>query len=283
VDFVGKEVRRGAPLAAVFSQEVYAAKLELVALLEQSKLAAPARGSFAEAEQTARHSLLEAGRRRLRLWDVGGAEIRRIEKTGVASRTFTLSAPRSGTVLSKQAYPGIYVDPSLELYVISDLKKLWVRADVYESDVPYVKLGQAAKLELSGAAGPPRTAQVTFIPPTIDEATRTLEVRLDLDNRDRSVRPGSFATVEIELDLGESLAVPEDSVIHAGPRDIVFVVHGRHIQPREVRLGPLVGSFYKVEAGVESGERVAVGAQFLLDSESRLRATSGAGPGHAGH
>jgi membrane fusion protein, copper/silver efflux system len=117
----------------------------------------------------------------------------------------------------------------------------------------------------------------------VEEATRTLKARFDLKNPDGSIRPGAFATAELALDLGKGLAVPEDAVIHAGARSIVFVVAGNRIEPRRIVLGPVVDAMYRVERGLSAGEKVAVGAQFLIDSESRLRATSGAGAGHGGH
>jgi Cu(I)/Ag(I) efflux system membrane fusion protein len=174
----------------------------------------------------------------------------------------------------------MYVDPATELYTISDLSRLWLLADLYDRDAPFVRVGATARISVAGERAP-RTAKVTFLAPTIDQTTRTLQARFELDNKDGSLRPGAFASVELELALGAGLAVPETAVIRTGTRAIVFVVHGEHIEPREVTLGPQSGSFYRVDAGLVAGERVATGAQFLLDSESRLRATSGAGAGHA--
>jgi Cu(I)/Ag(I) efflux system membrane fusion protein len=194
-----------------------------------------------------------------------------------------LTAPRSGIVVSRQAIAGMFIDPGTELYVVSDVSKLWVLADIYATDVPWMKLGTPASLSIEGMGSQPRTATVSFLPPTIEEATRTLKVRFDLDNRDGHLRPGAFATVELRVDLGSSLSIPEDAVIHAGNREIAFVVVGTSVEPRAVSLGPVVDGYYRVESGVVQGESVAVGAQFLIDSESRLRATSSPGTGHVGH
>jgi membrane fusion protein, copper/silver efflux system len=283
VDFVGKRVRQGQPLVTIYSQEVYAAELEFLSILEQPSSGVGLTGEFASAERRAREQLFAAARRRLSLWDVPKSEIERLERTRAPKRAFTLVAPRAGVVVAKQALAGMFIDPSVELYLISDVRKLWVLADVYGTDVPFLEKGGTARLSIEGTGSEPLAAKVSFIPPTIDEATRTLKVRFDVDNRDGRARPGAFATVEMDLRLGRGLAIPEDAVIHAGPRAIVFVVRDGNVEPREVVLGPNVSGSYRVEKGLRAGDQVATGAQFLLDSESRLRASSGPGAAHAGH
>jgi len=282
VDFVGKSVVAGAPLCSIYSQEVLAAQLEFLSILDQGANAVQPTGAFAGAEKRAREQLLAAARRRLALWDVPAPEIARLEATREPRRTFTLAAPRTGIVVAKQALAGMFIDPAVELYLISDIRKLWVLADLYESDVPGLELGDSASLSIEGVEGR-RSAAVAFVPPTVEEATRTLRIRFDLDNQDRTIRPGTFATVELDIELGRSLAVPEAAVIHAGRQSIVFAVLGERLEPRNVELGAVVEGFYAVKSGVAAGESVAVGAQFLIDSESRLRATSGQGPSHGGH
>lgn len=288
VDFVGREVRLGEPLCALYSQEVFAAELEFLSILERAGSVPKATGEFGQAEKDAQQQLLGAARRRLSLWDVPASEIDRLEKTREARRTFPLVAARKGVVVSKQAIAGTYVDPSIELYTISDLSNVWLLTDVYEADVPFVKVGQSAKITLQGESTP-IDAAVTFLPPTIDEASRTLKVRFDLPNKERRIRPGAFAQVTMDLHLDHGLGIPDSAVIRTGTRSIVFVVHGLHVEPREVVLGPLVGDRYHVVSGVQAGEQVATSAQFLLDSESRLQASTGAadggagGGGHAGH
>ena len=283
VEFIGKRVRQGQPLVTVYSQEVYAAELEFLSVLEQPAGSVGVTGEFASAERKARELLLAGARRRLSLWDVPKGEIERLEQTRVPKRTFTLASPRTGIVIAKQALLGMFIDPSVELYLISDVRKLWVLADIYGTDVPYLKLGDTARLRIEGTLPHAMPATVAFIPPTIDEPTRTLKVRFELDNREGHIRPGAFVTVEINLSLGHGLAIPEDAVVHAGPRSIVFVVGSERIEPREVSLGPNLAGRYRVEKGLKAGERVATGAQFLLDSESRLRASSAPGGVHGGH
>jgi membrane fusion protein, copper/silver efflux system len=281
-NFVGKSVKAGAPLCSIYSQEVYAAELEFLAVLDQTARSGSA-GPFAEAERKATERLVAAARHRLSLWDVPAVEIERLEQTRKPKRTFSLVAPRSGIIVSKQAIAGMFIDPGTELYVVSDVSRLWLLADVYAADVPWMRIGAPASLRIEGLESEPAKGTISFLPPTIDEVTRTLMVRFELDNREHRIRPGAFATVEMGIDLGSSLAIPEGSVIHAGDRAIVFVVNGREIEPRAVDLGPIADGYYRVVRGVEAGETVAVGAQFLIDSESRLRAASGPGPQHAGH
>jgi Cu(I)/Ag(I) efflux system membrane fusion protein len=267
VQYVGRRVTKGEPLVSLYSQEVYAAQLEL-ASIARSPVPSP--------------ELLAAARTRLALWEVPRSLVEQVEATGEPQRTFPVLSPRAGVVVAKQAFDGLFIDPSLELYTITDLSRVWVLADIYEADVALVKAGSAAHLTIEGQPAP-LAAKVAFLYPTIDEPTRTRKVRFELANPDGSVLPGAFVTVELELAIGRGLAVPESAVIRTGERAIAFVIHGTHAEPREVTLGPLVGDHYRVDAGLAAGERVATGAQFLLDSESRLRATSGAGGGHAGH
>lgn len=279
VNFVGQEVKSGAVLCSIYSQEVYAAEIEFLALLERQGAGMLGTGEFAQAEASAQRKLLEAARRRLLLWDVPKSEVARLERTREARRTFPLVAPRSGIVVAKQAIEGMYVDPSMELYLLSDLSRVWVLADVYERDLAAVKLGDKAELTIEGVSQTIE-GKVAFIPPTLEEATRTIKIRFELDNADRRFRPGSFATVNMDLPLGKGLAVPDSAVIQTGVRSIVFVVGEKAAEPREVKLGPLAGGFYRVDDGLSAGEKVATGAQFLLDSESRLGATGGK-TGHA--
>lgn len=267
VQFVGQKVKKGQALVSLYSQDVYAAQLEL-ASLTRSAIRSP--------------ELLEAARKRLTLWEVPASIILKVEESGEPQRRFPIVAPVSGVVIAKQAFEGLFIDPSLELYTVSDLSRVWVSADIYESDVADVRLGTEARLTIEGIAEP-RTAKIEFLSPTIDERTRTRKARFELTNAEAVVMPGAFVTVEMAIGLGRGLAVAESAVIRTGARSIVFVLRGTYMEPREVKLGVRVGEYYRVQSGLAAGELVATGAQFLLDSESRLRATSGTGGGHVGH
>lgn len=171
----------------------------------------------------------------------------------------------------------------MELYQVTDLSTVWIWAEIYENEIGLVTPGQTAAITLSSAPGRRRDAVVSYVNPTVEPATRTLRVRFDVDNRDGALKPGIYATVELDIPLGEVLVLPEEAVIDTGERRVVFVeiAEGR-FQPREVTLGRKGERYYEVLGGLVGGERVAVSTQFLLDSESRLRATD-IGPAHGAH
>lgn len=287
-DFIGKPVQRGAVLAAIYSQAILAAQFEHVALMKEPR-ALFEDSALGDVEGKSWSKIIEASRKRLLLWDMPRAQIDRLEKTLEPQRTFPIIAPRAGTLVAKQAVLGNYVEPGAELFTISDLSSLWVLVDIYEADVGQVAIGREAKLTIEGTPDQ-IIAKISFVSPTIDESTRTLKVRLELPNPGGLLKPGAFATAELDLPLGRGVGLPESSVIRTGTRNMVFVVHTMpdgtaHIVPREVAIGPLVSGYFRVSSGVAVGEVVATGAQFLIDSESRLKATTGAAPagGHGGH
>jgi Cu(I)/Ag(I) efflux system membrane fusion protein len=207
--------------------------------------------------------------------------ISQLEQTRTPRRTVTINSPRDGVVIQKSAFKGVTVTPEMTLFVIADLSRVWVQADIYEYDIPHVRRGQEATLSLGSLPGKRLKGRVKFISPVVDETTRTTKVRFECDNRDLLLKPGMYATVELALDMGHGLAVPEDAVIDTGQRKIVFVAHGGgRFEPREVRLGNKADNIYPVLSGLTENELVATSAQFLLDSESRLKAAiGGAMPG----
>ncbi|MBL8992908.1 MAG: efflux RND transporter periplasmic adaptor subunit [Spirochaetia bacterium] len=274
-DFIGRQVKAGEVLCTLYSQDVYSAETEFLSILNRSSNSGAAFPSSSEGDP-----LLEAARKRLLLWDVPESEVRRLESSREAQRSFPLLSPRSGSIVSKTAIQGMFVEPGMELYTLADLSVVWVLADIYEADAEFVHKGDVARLTVEGREGV-LTANISFLSPTIEESTRTIKARFQLDNRSATLRPGAFVKVEIDLPLGFGLAVPESAVIRTGERAIVFVVAGDELEPREVILGPLSGEYYRVQSGLKAGERVASGAEFLLDSESRIRATSSKGGGHA--
>lgn len=270
VDFIGKPVKKGEPLLAIFSPELVATQQEyLLALRAQQQLAA---STLPQVERGGRE-LLEAARQRLLVWDVSPADVQGLERTGQVRRTLDLHAPTSGFVLGKTVFHGMRVMPQDTLFDIVDLSHLWVVADVYEADLPLVREGLAGSVQVSYLPGRSWRGVVSYVSPTVEGETRTVKVRLEIDNPDGALKPEMFADVELYSPAGRGLVVPESALIPSGEAQLVFVEQpdGR-LEPRQVRTGRRVGERFEVLQGLSEGERVVVSANFLLDSESSLRA-----------
>jgi Cu(I)/Ag(I) efflux system membrane fusion protein len=272
VNFTGEAVREGQPILSIYSPELLATQREFLLALESASESGTERDST---------SLLGAARSRLQLFDIDSAQIAELARTREAQRTLTLHSPITGFATGKPVLQGMYVEPGMELYTVADLSSVWIWADVTEEEISLVEPGQRARFEILSMPGA-RGGTVSYLQPTLDAATRTLRVRFDVDNADGALRPGMYATVILERPFGEVLALPEDAVIDTGRRRIVFVeVSEGRFQPREVTLGRKGDAHYEIVSGLAKGERVVVSAQFLLDSESRLRGV--ARPAHGSH
>lgn len=284
VNYVGQEVQKGQPLFTIYSQDLLAAQQEY--LSSKAALGRIPEAKVADPARNASRGLVAASRQRLELFDVPSGVLAEIDRTGVPDRYITITSPRRGTVVEKRALAGIAVDPMTPLYVIADLGRVWVLADVYERDMAQVKLGQDARLSVDALPGRKLAGKVTFVSPMVSDATRTAKARIEFDNAAGILKPGMYATVMIDVDLGEGIAIPEDAIIDTGERKIVFVAHdGGHFEPRSIEVGISVEGAVQVLAGLKEGESIAETGQFLLDSESRLRAAAGGGkaPAHKGH
>ena len=180
---------------------------------------------------------------------------------------------------------GTKVGPADTVYDLVDLSSVWVLADLYEADVPFVAVGQSAEMVLPYQPGRTWRGQVTYIYPTLDEKTRTAKARLEFLNSGNLLKPEMYADVTLKRNLGKVVAVPESAVISTGERMVVFVAKGNGLfEPREVTTGAKIRNYYEIRSGVAAGEKVVTGANFLLDSESKLRAAlSGAGSQLIGH
>ncbi|MDH5743710.1 MAG: efflux RND transporter periplasmic adaptor subunit, partial [Candidatus Aminicenantes bacterium] len=218
--------------------------------------------------------LLNLTRSRLEYWDISKTEIEKIEKTGVVRRTIQLKSQINGVVLHKAVVEGDKVGPGMDLFHIADLSKVWVEAAIYESELPLIKQGQKAEIEMDQLRGKTLDGKVDFIYPYLDQKSRANNVRLVFHNPDLVLKPDMFATVRIYVPAAsDSLAVPAESVIYSGKRQIVFVTKGDgKFEPREVKAGIESDDGYvQVVSGLFDGEEVVVSGQFLLDSESRTR------------
>lgn len=269
VDFIGKYVKKGEPLLSIYSPDLYATQQEY---LLARKAVRELGGN--EGDAAARSAaLVDAVRQRLLLWDIRPEEIATLEKEGIARRDVDLYSDESGYVLAKVALHGMRVTPADSLFDIADLSRVWVMADVYEADLSSVRLGMAATIETASAPGQRLRGRVTFISPTVEAATRTTKVRVEIENPGGRLKPDMFADVTLDVDLGSALVVPESAIIDAGARKLAFVDLGEgRYEPREVTLGARADLGFVVLKGLSAGERVVVAANFLIDSESSLRA-----------
>jgi Cu(I)/Ag(I) efflux system membrane fusion protein len=222
---------------------------------------------------------VEAARQRLALWDISPDQIARIEKTRKPIRDFVVYSQVNGIVSAKTAFQGNKVMPSETLYEITDLSSVWVLADLYEINVPFVKIGNSATITLSYDPSRIFKGRVSFINPNVDEKSRTVKVRIVLENPSGLLKPDMYADVIFGGQLGQGVAVPDSAVMGTGEREIVFIAKGNGLfEPREVKTGIKVRGFYEIKKGVKAGEDVVTGANFLLDSESKLKAAiSGSG------
>ena len=280
VNYTGKLVKKGQPLFTLYSPDLLATQQEYVlALKARERLA---ESSIPEVRSGA-VSLVQASKSRLSLWDISDDQIHEMEKTGEFKKALTLYSPYSGFVIKKDINEGMKVMPDKELYTIADLSNVWVNLDIYEYDIPLIKIGQSASLNLSYDPGQVFTGKVSYIYPYLDEKTRTLKVRLEFPNPDFKLKPDMYANAEIKADAGKHLAVPEDSVLDSGIRKLVFVDKGSgHFESKEVKLGAKMNGYYQVLSGLNEGEKVASSSVFLLDSESRLSEAMGAMAGMPG-
>ncbi len=282
VDYTGKLVEKGQPLFSVYSPELVSTQEEyLLAINAQKSLEKSSIGEVAAGAST----LLESAKRRLRLWDISEKQIEELERSGKITKTLTFYSPIHGYVVEKMAVRGLKVMPGMNLYQIADLSTVWVLADIYEYEIPFVKVRQEATVTLTYYPGEIFKGRVTYIYPSLTPETRTAKVRLEFSNPGEKLKPGMYANVNLHSGAGRQLAVPEEAVMDAGAEQIVFVARaGGYFEPRQVALGAKVGDRFIVLRGLTEGEKVVTSGNFLIDSESRLKsAASGmAGMGHGG-
>jgi RND family efflux transporter MFP subunit len=270
VDFTGQVVRRGQTMVTVYSPEMLASQQELLLARKARDLMSsnplPSASSHGD-------SLFAAARQRLQLWGLSDQQIERVLETGEPIRSIALSAPASGFVMEKNAFPNQKVTPDSDLYTIADLSRIWVVADVYEADILSIQVGQTATVQVPYAAGDTRlSAKVTYIQPEVDPATRTIKVRLELPNPGTRLKPDMFVNAEFSVAGVERLTVPADAVLDAGDRQTVFVDRGNgYLEPRQVHIGQRLGDRIAIASGLRAGERVVASGTFLVDSESQLR------------
>lgn len=269
VDFVGQAVRRGQPLFSLYSPSLLATANEYVLALQTRDAMVKAGASERDGA-----SLVESARRKLELWDVPADELERLERTRTPSRTITFRSPIGGVVTAKNIVQGAAVKAGDTPYEITDLAEVWVMADAYESDVPNLRVGLPAALTLRAYPGRTFRGMVAFVDPQLDPATRTTKVHMHFPNPGEVIKPAMFGEVVLEFGRHKGLLIPADAVLRAGTRDVVFLALGEgKFAPREVQLGARNGNDVEVVRGIRAGEQVVTRANFLVDSESQLRAS----------
>jgi RND family efflux transporter MFP subunit len=271
VNYLGQPVRKGEPLFQIYSPELVQTEQELLSALQYVDRMAKASSEA----RTRAEMLVEAARARLRYWDITKDQVARLEKTGEAFRTLALVSPASGIVMKRmEGLEGMAVRPGMELLHIADISSLWLTAQVYEDQFPWLKVGSPASISLTYFPGETFHGRVRYIEPQVSEKTRTLGLTLDVPNPDGRLRAGMYATVEFAPIVAKNaLVIPSRAVIRTGERDVVVVSLGEgRFEARDVELGAHGEGFVQVQKGLHEGEKVVTSAQFFFDSESNLQA-----------
>jgi Cu(I)/Ag(I) efflux system membrane fusion protein len=289
VDYTGRYVKKGEPLAEIFSPELLATQQEFINTKKWAgKQATPtkqaghnhdAKADTPEPVSVMKQMLekdatvtLEAARQRLRLWDISEKQIKKIEETGQPVRTLTLYSPASGYITQKMAIQGMKVMPGEKLFDVADLSRIWIVADIYEYELSAVRVGQPVKITLSYFPGQEWASRIDFIYPVFSAETRTAKVRLTLSNPGGALKPQMFTNVEIRIDMGRKLMIPDSAVMDTGKGQVVYVDRGNgFFEPREIRTGLRADGAVEVLRGLKAGEKVASSANFLIDSEAQLK------------
>jgi membrane fusion protein, copper/silver efflux system len=274
INYTGSYVKSGEPLAEIYSPELLATQREFLDALKWKNSAKKDSEIGALLVKDA-ETILEGARQRLRLWDITEEQIEKIQETGRPIRTLTLYSPTNGTVVQKMAVQGMKVMPGEKLFDIVDLSSIWVLADIYEYELPLIKVGVQAAISLAYLPGREFSSKIDYIYPTLAGETRTAKVRFSLPNPGGQLKPQMFTDVTLKINLGKRLVVPADAVIDTGLRQIVYVDKGEgNFEPREVSVGLKNDQMVEVIKGLRVGEKVASSANFLIDSEAKLKGIS---------
>ena len=267
----GDPIRKGQNLLSIYSPELVTTQNEY--LLALKNLKALEKSGFPELEVGARR-LLAASRQRLKYWDIPDSQIARLEETGEVQKTLTLVSPVNGIVTKRLVTQGMYIKAGMPALEVADLSTIWVDADIYQYELPWIKVGQPVTMTLDYLPGESFQGRIDYIYPYMKEATRTARVRLRFANPNYKLKPDMFAQVKIDSPVTHNaVVVPSDAVLDTGLKQHVFIALGQgRFEPREVKLGVLGNDgMREVLSGLKGGEEVVTSAQFMLDSESRFR------------
>ena len=273
VDYSGKYVGKGEPLADIYSPELLATQQEFINLIKWGKENDTVKNKDVSSMLAKdAKAIIEGARQRLRLWDITDKQINQIEQTGKPVRTLTIYSPVSGYVIQKTALKGMRVGPGEKLFDIADLSSVWVVSDIFEYELPLIKAGEKALISLSYFPGKEFNSTIDYVYPTIAGDTRSAKVRFTIANPGNKLKPQMYTNVEIKINLGNKLIIPDDAVLDAGKRQVVYVDKGEgNFEPREVSVGMKADGMVEITKGLKAGERVASAANFLIDSEAKLK------------
>jgi membrane fusion protein, copper/silver efflux system len=268
INYTGQLVKKGSPILSMYSPELLSSQEEFIKTRKAALCSTQDTGNRTSAQR-----LHQSAQRRLELFDVPPDFIKELERTGNPQRTVTLLSPADGFVTAKDIFPGQEVKPGMELYTVSDLSVVWVDAEVYEYETRDVHVGQEGILTTSFDPSLRLAGKIAYIYPYLNRESRTLRLRFDFDNKDLRLKPGMFVDVNLLIDYGEGVVIPDSAIMDSGTRQVVFVDKGEgRFEPREVKAGVRSQGKTQIVSGLNIQDRVVVRANFLLDSESRLRA-----------
>ncbi len=270
VDKTGERVKKDQILLSIYSPQLVSSQEEYLLALQNQKVLS--QSPFEDIRRGAAE-LVQSARERLELLDMAEHQIRELEQTGKIKKYVHIHSPFDGVVIKVGVREGQYVTPRTELYRIADLSWVWVYVDVFEDELPWVQVGDEAEMRVTGIPGRVFRGRITYIYPYFEAKTRTVKVRMEFDNRDGLLKPEMFADVTIHASKQlDAVVVPEEAIVRSGSRELVFVVRGPgKFEPRVVKVGVSSDGLTQILEGVQPGEEVVTSAQFLIDSESKLR------------
>jgi len=270
VDKTGSQVKKGDVLLSIYAPQLVSSQEEYLLALKNQQVLSDS--PFEDIRQGA-IDLMKTSRARLELLDMADHQIRELERTKKIKKYLHIHSPFSGIVMKVGAREGQYVTPKTELYMLADLSKVWVYADIYEYELPWVKTGDPVEMELTGIPGKTFKGHLAYIYPYAEAKTRTIKVRLEFSNKDLLLKPDMFAEVSIHASRQiDAVVVPAEAIVRSGTRDQVFIVRAPgKFEPREVKLGVTTDGMTQIVEGVKAGEEIVSSALFLIDSESKLR------------
>jgi RND family efflux transporter MFP subunit len=279
-------VHKGQPLFTVYSPDLVATEQEYL-LARQAQKALHA--SSVDGVASGAAALTAAAEQRLQQWEIPQSELEKLRVTGKPITDLTIDSPASGYITDYNALPNMYVQPSTRLYTVADLSRVWVYAQVFQDDVGRLKPGDPAEITVDAYPGRTFHGRIDQILPQVDMGTRTVRVRLIIQNPGLKLKPGMYVNCDLKAPLGRELAVPASAVFQTGGRSLVFLYKGNgYLEPKEVTLGPQSGDYYAVLNGLKPNQLIVTSANFLIDSESQLQAAAGSflpppsGAGNAG-